>query len=93
MSDYLKIIYDEGIRPYTEYRDKLISYLFKASEIKKGMTLLEPSYSRGHHLHLFKASCLNVYDLILSMAPVITTKPLLRYSRELMLVGDWAKAH
>jgi SAM-dependent methyltransferase len=66
MSDYLKIVYDEDARPYTEYPEKLMYYLFNAFQMKKGMTLLEPGCGRGEHLRLFKALGLDVYGLDLS---------------------------
>jgi len=66
MSDYLKIVYDEDARPYTEYPEKLMYYLFNVFEMKKGMTLLEPGCGRGEHLRLFKALGLDVYGLDLS---------------------------
>lgn len=76
MSDYLKIVYNEGTRPYTEYPEKLIYYLFNAFEMKKGMTLLEPGCGRGEHLRLFKALGLDVYGLDLSPEAPLLAKDL-----------------
>ena len=37
MTDYLKIVYDEAIRPYTSYPQKLVNYLFNSFQMKKEM--------------------------------------------------------
>lgn len=66
MSDYLKIVYDKTTRPYTEYPEKLIYYLFNVFQMKEDMTLLEPGCGRGEHLRLFKELGLDVYGLDLS---------------------------
>jgi SAM-dependent methyltransferase len=66
MSDYLNIVYDEKARPYTEYPEKLMYYLFNAFQMKEGMSLLEPGCGRGEHLRLFKELGLDVYGLDLS---------------------------
>jgi ubiquinone/menaquinone biosynthesis C-methylase UbiE len=66
MSDYLKVIYDENTRPYTEYPEKLIHYLFNAFDIKKGMKLFEPGCGRGEHLRLFKNLGVEVHGLDIS---------------------------
>lgn len=76
MSDYLKIVYDEGARPYTEYPEKLIHYLFNAFNIKEGMKLLEPGCGRGEHLRLFKNLGLDVYGLDLSPEAPLFAKDL-----------------
>ena len=66
MSDYLNIVYDKKVRPYTEYPEKLMNYLFNTFQMKEGMTLLEPGCGRGEHLRLFKKLGLDVYGLDLS---------------------------
>ena len=66
MSDYLNIVYDEKARPYTEYPEKLMYYLFNAFQMKEGMSLLEPGCGRGEHLRLLKELGLDVYGLDLS---------------------------
>ena len=76
MSDYLKIVYDEGARPYTEYPEKLIHYLFNAFNIKEGMKLLEPGCGRGEHLRLFKNLGVDVYGLDLSPEAPLYAKDL-----------------
>ena len=76
MSDYLKIVYDENTRPYTEYPEKLIHYLFNAFNIKEGMKLLEPGCGRGEHLRLFKNLGLDVYGLDLSPEAPLFAKDL-----------------
>jgi len=76
VSDYLKIVYDEGARPYTEYPEKLIHYLFNAFNIKEGMKLLEPGCGRGEHLRLFKNLGVDVYGLDLSPEAPLFAKDL-----------------
>ncbi len=66
MSDYLNVVYDEKARPYTEYPQKLIYYLFNAFKLKDGMKLLEPGCGRGEHLRIFRELGLDVYGLDLS---------------------------
>lgn len=66
MSDYLKIVYNEKTRPYTEYPKKLIHYLFNVFQMKEGMALLEPGCGRGEHLRLFKEFGLDVYGMDVS---------------------------
>jgi len=53
MTDYLKVIYDEGSHPYTEYPAKLCSYLFQAFGMKPGMKFLETGCGRGEFLQHF----------------------------------------
>jgi SAM-dependent methyltransferase len=76
MSDYLKIVYDENTRPYTEYPEKLIHYLFNAFDIKEGMKLLEPGCGRGEHLRLFKNLGVDAYGLDLSPESPLFAKDL-----------------
>lgn len=54
MADYLRVVYGEGVRPYTEYPSKLVSYLFERFDMKEGMKLLEPGCGRGEFLRAFK---------------------------------------
>lgn len=55
MADYLKVVYDEGVRPYTDYPSKLITYLFQRFGMKPGMKILEPGCGRGEFLRVFKS--------------------------------------
>ena len=76
MNDYLNIVYDKKTRPYTEYPDKLINYLFNTFQIKEGMSLLEPGCGRGEHLRLFKDLGVNTYGLDLSPESPLLAKDL-----------------
>jgi SAM-dependent methyltransferase len=76
VSDYLKIIYSEDARPYTEYPEKLMYYLFNTFEMKKGMTLLEPGCGRGEHLRLFKNLGVDTYGLDISPESPLFAKDL-----------------
>ena len=66
MSDYLDIVYNKKTRPYTNYPNKLILYLYKAFQIQKGMKLLDPGCGRGEHLRIFQELGLNVYGMDIS---------------------------
>ena len=66
MNDYLNVVYDANTRPYTEYPQKLVSYLFDAFDLKKEMKLLEPGCGRGEHLRIFKELGLDVYGMDVS---------------------------
>ena len=55
MADYLKVVYGEGVRPYTKYPAKLVTHLFERFEMKSGMKILEPGCGRGEFLRVFKA--------------------------------------
>ena len=54
MNDYLKIVYDEKLRPYTDYPAKLTQFLFEKFNMQAGQILLEPGCGRGEVLRCFK---------------------------------------
>ena len=54
MADYLKVVYDEGSHPYTEYPAKLCAYLFQSFGMKPGMRFLETGCGRGEFLKHFR---------------------------------------
>lgn len=54
MPDYLKVVYDEKTRPYTDYPQKLCAYLIDAFGLKNGAKFLEVGCGRGEHLNHFK---------------------------------------
>ena len=54
MADYLKIVYSEKRRPYTDYPSKLVKYLYDKFNLKPGMKILEPGCGRGEFLKGFK---------------------------------------
>ena len=66
MSDYLQVVYNKELRPYTEYPQKLIQHLFNAFQMKEGMKILEPGCGRGEHLRIFQDLGLEVYGLDIS---------------------------
>ena len=66
MSDYLQVVYNRELRPYTEYPQKLIQHLFNAFQMEEGMKILEPGCGRGEHLRIFQDLGLKVYGLDLS---------------------------
>jgi len=66
VSDYLKVVYDENTRPYTEYPQKLIDYIINAFRLQKDMKLLEPGCGRGEHLRIFKEMGMDVYGVDIS---------------------------
>ena len=66
MSDYLKIIYSEENKPYTEYPKKLAKYLFDNFQMKKQQQMLEIGCGRGEMLKHFKELGLDVCGIDLS---------------------------
>ena len=54
MIDYLNIVYDEKLRPYTDYPAKLTQFLFEKFNMQAGQILLEPGCGRGEVLRCFK---------------------------------------
>lgn len=63
MADYLSVVYDDKVRPYTEYPAKLVNYLFQAFNMKPEMEILEPGCGRGEFLTEFKNLGMNVTGL------------------------------
>lgn len=66
MPDYLKVIYSDKSRPYTDYPAKLCSYLFQSFGLKPGMRFLESGCGRGEFLVHFKRLGLQCYGVDLS---------------------------
>jgi len=64
--DYLDIVYNKKTRPYTNYPNKLILYLYKTFQTQKGMKLLDPGCGRGEHLRIFQELGLDVYGMDIS---------------------------
>ena len=54
MADYLKVVYGEGVRPFTDYPAKMVKHLFDRFNMKEGMKILEPGSGRGEFLRVFK---------------------------------------
>ena len=54
MADYLKVIYGEDVKPFTDYPAKLVKYLFDSFEMKEGMKILETGSGRGEFSKVFK---------------------------------------
>ena len=51
--NYLSVEYDENHHPFTEYPQKLCSYLFQSFQLEAGMKFLEPGCGRGEFLYNF----------------------------------------
>ena len=60
MASYLSVVYDEEARPYTDYPEQLIHYLFQSFEMQPGWKMLEPGCGRGEFLKHFQALGLEV---------------------------------
>lgn len=54
MGDYLTVVYDDKLRPYTDYPGKLARWLFETYDMQPGQTLLEPGCGRGEILKCFR---------------------------------------
>ena len=70
MADYLKVVYDEDVRPYTDYPSKLIKYLFDRYNMQPGMSILEPGCGRGEFLRNFSKLGMKATGLDLSEEPI-----------------------
>jgi SAM-dependent methyltransferase len=66
MADYLKIIYSEKKRPFTDYPSQLVKHLFDEFNLKPGMKILEPGSGRGEFLKSFKDLGLDVVGIDIS---------------------------
>ena len=66
MTDYLKIVYSEKKRPFTDYPPKLIKYLYDKFDLEPGMKILEPGPGRGEFLKSFKDLGLDVVGMDIS---------------------------
>jgi len=63
MANYLKVVYNENIRPYTKYPSQLCNYLFQRFDMKKGDKILDVGCGRGDFLKGFKSLRLEVFGL------------------------------
>jgi ubiquinone/menaquinone biosynthesis C-methylase UbiE len=68
--NYLSVEYDENHHPFTEYPQKLCSYLFQSFQLKAGMKMLEPGCGRGEFLNNFKDLGLDVFGVDISSEAV-----------------------
>lgn len=66
MSDYLKIVYNEQNKPYTDYPKQLAKYIFDTFNMQEKNTLLEIGCGRGEMLQNFKELGLTVEGTDLS---------------------------
>ncbi len=63
MRSYIDVVYDEKIRPYTEYPFQLCKYLFDRFKMKRGDKLLDVGCGRGDFSKSFKDVGFDVYGL------------------------------
>ena len=63
MPNYIDVIYDEKVRPYTEYPLQLCRHLSHRFNIKKGDKLLDIGCGRGDFLKGFRGLGLDAYGL------------------------------
>lgn len=66
MTAYLKVVYNEKERPYTDYPEKLCRYLFQVFQMAPGMKFLEAGCGRGEFLNHFKNLGLDVSGVDIS---------------------------
>lgn len=63
MSNYIDVIYNERVRPYTGYPNQLCRYLFDRFNMKKKDKLLDIGCGRGDFLKGFKDLGLDVHGM------------------------------
>jgi ubiquinone/menaquinone biosynthesis C-methylase UbiE len=61
--DYLEIVYDENIRPFTSYPNKLTKHLYKKFNLKTNEKILDIGCGRGECLTGFHKCGMNVYGI------------------------------
>ena len=63
MANYLRVVYNENIRPYTKYPPQLCNYLFQRFDMKKGDKILDIGSGRGDFSKGFKDLGLEVFGI------------------------------
>lgn len=63
MTGYINVIYDENVRPHTDYPVKLCSHLISRFHIPAGAKILDVGCGRGDFLGGFKERGLDAYGL------------------------------
>lgn len=63
MSNYIKVVYNENIRPHTKYPSQLCAYLFKRFNMNQGTKLLDVGCGRGDFAKGFKDLGLDVFGI------------------------------
>ena len=76
MNDYLNIVYDEKLRPYTDYPAKLTQFLFEKFNMQAGQILLEPGCGRGEVLRCFKDLGMSVKGCDISLETAVLLQDL-----------------
>ena len=66
MKDYVKYVYDENVRPKTDYPKKLINYLISRLEIPSGSKVLDLGCGRGDFAQAFVSSGMRLSAVDLS---------------------------
>lgn len=63
MSGYIETVYNEKIRPRTDYPEKLVAYLSSRFNIKESAKILDVGCGRGDFLIAFKAHGFHTYGI------------------------------
>ncbi len=66
MGNYIKVVYDDRKRPYTDYPKKLCGHLFDKFQLLPGMSLLEAGCGRGEFLKNFREFGIKVFGVDIS---------------------------
>ncbi len=61
--DYVEVLYDEKLKPFTDYPNRLSNYIFNTNNMKASDKIIELGCGRGEFLKGFSTLGLDCYGL------------------------------